>query len=66
MIRRRELGPPENPVDGALRPREDLAGVGATGLASTGADVIWLGALALAALGLGAGLVFGARRRFTA
>ncbi len=40
--------------------------MGATGLASTGADVIWLGALALAALGLGAGLVFGARRRFTA
>jgi len=36
---------------------------GASGLASTGADVIWLGALALAALGLGAVLVFGARRR---
>ncbi|OKJ93886.1 hypothetical protein AMK34_27100 [Amycolatopsis sp. CB00013] len=38
-------------------------GQGGSGLASTGADVIWLGALALAALGLGAVLVFGARRR---
>ncbi|WP_233629558.1 SdrD B-like domain-containing protein [Amycolatopsis sp. WAC 04197] len=38
-------------------------GQGGSGLASTGADVIWLGALALAALGLGAVLVFGSRRR---
>jgi hypothetical protein len=34
-----------------------------TGLASTGADVLGLGAFALVALALGAGLVFGSRRR---
>ncbi|WP_233621672.1 SdrD B-like domain-containing protein [Amycolatopsis sp. WAC 04182] len=38
-------------------------GQGGSGLASTGADVIWLGVLALAALGLGGVLAFGARRR---
>lgn len=36
---------------------------GGTGLASTGADVLGLGALALAALALGGGLVFTSRRR---
>ncbi|MBB5854779.1 hypothetical protein ACFQ05_15850 [Amycolatopsis umgeniensis] len=38
-------------------------GQGRSGLASTGADVIWLGALALATLGLGAVLLLGTRRR---
>ncbi|MFK0243599.1 hypothetical protein ACIQUM_02805 [Amycolatopsis azurea] len=38
-------------------------GQGGSGLASTGADVLGLGAFALAALGLGAVLLFGARRR---
>ncbi|MET8846112.1 hypothetical protein [Amycolatopsis sp. NPDC004625] len=36
---------------------------GGSGLASTGVDAIGLGALALLALALGGGLVFGARRR---
>lgn len=36
---------------------------GASGLASTGVDALGLGALALIALALGGGLVFGARRR---
>lgn len=36
---------------------------GGTGLASTGADVLGLGALALAALALGGGLIFTSRRR---
>ncbi|MDX3188485.1 hypothetical protein PV458_08785 [Streptomyces sp. MN03-5084-2B] len=36
---------------------------GASGLASTGVDAIGLGGLALLALALGGGLVFGARRR---
>ncbi|WP_410606914.1 hypothetical protein [Amycolatopsis sp. lyj-109] len=39
---------------------------GASGLASTGVDAIGLGALALLALALGGGLVFGARRRRSA
>ncbi|SFG80122.1 SdrD B-like domain-containing protein [Amycolatopsis regifaucium] len=38
-------------------------GESGSGLASTGADVLWLGGLALAALGLGGALMFGARRR---
>nr|AXL05380.1 hypothetical protein SAMN04489730_0591 [uncultured bacterium] len=39
---------------------------GASGLASTGVDALGLGALALLALALGGGLVFGARRRRSA
>jgi hypothetical protein len=39
---------------------------GASGLASTGVDAFGLGALALLALALGGGLVFGARRRRSA
>ncbi|NBH11252.1 hypothetical protein GTY80_49455 [Amycolatopsis sp. SID8362] len=39
---------------------------GGSGLASTGVDVLGIGALALIALGLGGGLVLGARRRRSA
>ncbi|WP_244199970.1 CARDB domain-containing protein [Amycolatopsis thailandensis] len=51
------------PTTGAPAGQGSGGGQGGSGLASTGADVIWLGALALAALGLGGALIFGARRR---
>ncbi|MFI6301416.1 SdrD B-like domain-containing protein [Amycolatopsis thailandensis] len=52
------------PVPGAPGGEQGSGGgQGGSGLASTGADVLWLGALALAALGLGGALMFGARRR---
>ncbi|MBE8524162.1 hypothetical protein ILP97_42935 [Amycolatopsis sp. H6(2020)] len=60
---------PTNPADcTAGAPTSTTGGTGGgqsggSGLASTGVDAIGLGALALLALALGGGLVFGARRR---
>jgi len=60
---------PTNPADcTAGAPTSTTGGTGGgqsggSGLASTGVDAISLGALALLALALGGGLVFGARRR---
>ncbi|MGW4057202.1 hypothetical protein ACWEGE_02925 [Amycolatopsis sp. NPDC004747] len=66
---------PVNPADCTAVPPTSTTGAsggtggtgggqsGASGLASTGVDALGLGALALIALALGGGLVFGARRR---
>ncbi|MFC5686506.1 hypothetical protein [Amycolatopsis mediterranei] len=58
-------GAPATPSTGAAGANGGTGGgqSGGSGLASTGVDAIGLGALALLALALGGGLVFGARRR---